>query len=79
MTAPAIEDVETGENTHQLLVGVKICTATMEISVLILQKDETHSTSGSRKTILGQIPKEHFILSGKHLLNLVYCHSVHNS
>jgi hypothetical protein len=62
-------------DTPPLLVGVRTCTGTTEISVGIPQKDENQSSY----VTLGHIPKGHSILPQGHLLNNVHCCSTHNS
>lgn len=59
-------------NTHSLLVGVKTCIHTMEISASILSEHRNLSTSRSIYTILGHIPKGCFILSKGNLVKHVH-------
>ena len=58
-------------------MGVQTCTATMEISMTFLQKDRNQSTSRSRLTALGNIPKICIILPPGHLINHVHCCSTY--
>jgi hypothetical protein len=46
------------EKTYSLLLGVQICTATMEISVVVPQETGNSSSSRSSYVILEHIPEE---------------------
>ena len=65
------------KNTHPLLVGVKICTAIMEISLLVSHEDENESTSRPSYSTFGHIPKGLFILPEGHFLYHVHFCSIH--
>ena len=56
-------------STSSLLVGVDICTGTMEIHVADHQNDGNESNWRSSYSTLQHIPKWHFILPQGHLLN----------
>jgi hypothetical protein len=73
VTAHADKDVE---NTSPLVV---VCTTTMELSVVVPQKDDNQFTSISSYTTLGCTPKGHSILLQRHLLNHVHCFFIHSS
>lgn len=45
------------ENTHPLLAGLQVCTATREISVAVFQEDGNRLTSRSSYTTLEHIPE----------------------
>ena len=66
-------------STHPLQVGVQACTATMEISTAVPQEDRNRSTSRYTYRILGHMPKRQFILPQRHILNHIYCSSIHDS
>ena len=67
------------ENTHPLLVGVCVCIVTMEISVVVPQKNINQSFSRSSYSTLGPIHKEHFVLPQRHLFIHVRCCYSHNN
>ena len=56
MITYAGEDVK--GNTHSLLVGMQICTTTLDISVAVTQKIENQPISGSNNTTLEHILKD---------------------
>lgn len=59
-------------NTPPLLVGIQTFTTTMEISMVVPQKDGNQSTSRSSYTTLRHKPKRCLILPQENLLNHVY-------
>lgn len=77
MTAHDAEDEESGEHSS-IAGGVKMCTVTMEIRVVV-QEAGSKYTSGSNYTTLGCRPKEGFIFSQRHLLTHVDCCCIHKS
>ena len=58
---------------------VQTCSATMEISVLVLQEAGKRSTSRPSSTTCGHITKGLYILPHRHPLNESHCCSVHNA
>ena len=61
------------DNTPPLLVGVKTCTATLEINLAAPQNMKNSSTSRPSYTIPGHIPKRCSTIPQGHLLNYIHC------
>ena len=59
--------------------GVQIGADTMEISMAFPQEDENWCALRYNYSILGNVPKGCFILPQRHLLNHIYCCSIHNN
>lgn len=59
-------NMESRGNTHPLLVGLQSWTASVEMSVAVLQENGNRFTSRSSYITLGHIPKWHFVLSWRH-------------
>ena len=66
-------------NIPLMLVGLQICTVTLEISMVVSQKIEKQSTSRPSYTNLGRIHKGYSIISQGHLLNYIHSSIIHNS
>ena len=71
-----LERMRSKGNTPPLLVSVKICTATLEISMAVSQNQ---STSRPSNTTLGHIPKGCTLIPQGHLLNYVRSSIICNS
>jgi hypothetical protein len=67
------------ENTPPLLVGVKTCTTTLEINLVVSQKTRNSSTSRLSYTTPGHIPKRCSTTPQGQLLNYVHSSFTHNS
>jgi hypothetical protein len=59
-------------NSHPLLVGVETCSSTMDINVVVPQKDGNLFTSISSYTTVWHILKGYFILPERDLLHHVH-------
>lgn len=68
MKAYVGEDVKLGEHSF-IVVGVKTCIATLEVSMAISQKVWNQSTSGSSNTTFGYIPIRATFTPQGHLLS----------
>lgn len=55
-------------NTHPLIVVVETCTATVVISEVVPQENESQSTSISSDTTVEKLYQVHFILPQRQLL-----------
>ena len=73
MIAYARKDESSKGNTPPLLVGMKTCTTTLKISVMVSQK------TGNQPTTLGHIPKKCSIILQGHLFNYVHSSIICNS
>jgi hypothetical protein len=65
--------------TQPFLVGVQTCIDIMKIIGVACQKDGYQFTSRSSCTTLGHIIKGFLILPQRHLVNHLYCSSIHNT
>jgi hypothetical protein len=65
------------ESTHHLLVGVQMCTATMEINVP--REAGKQFISRSICNTLGHIAKGFFTVLQRHLINHIHWCCIHNS
>ena len=66
-------------NTPALLVGMKTCTAVLEISIAVSQKIGNQSTSRHNDIILLHIPKGFSIILQGCMLNNIDSRIIHNS
>jgi hypothetical protein len=62
-----------------LLMGVKTCTTTLKINMMVSQKIGKPSTSKPSYTTPWHIPKGHSILPQGQLLNYIHSRFIHNS
>ena len=66
-------------NTPPLLVGMKICTTTLEISIVVCQRIRNKPTERPIDITLGNIPKGCSIILQVHLFNYVHSSIIRNS
>ena len=74
-----LEMIWSKENTNTLLVGMKTCATTLEISVVVSQKIGSQPTSGSSNTTLRNISKRCPMILQKNLFNYVHSSIACNS
>ena len=67
-----LERLQWKGNTYPLVVGMKTCKTTFELSMMVSQNIENQSNSGHNNTTLGHIKKRCSIILKKHLFNYVH-------
>jgi hypothetical protein len=66
-------------STPPLMKGVKICTTTLEINLVVSQKIGNISTSRPSYSTPGHIPKRSSIIPQGHVLHYIHSRFIHNS